>query len=182
MTDTTIEHDEAKDEQVAEAIINGRSLQAVRKEFSLSEGELDAVLERLWPVSTSARIRMIKRDIGRLDRLIEKCYERALGGCIQSGLLAVRIYERLHSLVGADAVQRIDLQVVRPPDAVSSHEKIRRTIMEFAERQPPAQREAINMISKIGAERALELLKAGSGNGAAVLSDAVPPADDPGPT
>jgi hypothetical protein len=179
---TAIETQDERDEQVAEAITNGRSLRAVRREFGLSQAELDAALERLWPVSTEARIRMIKHDVGCLQRLTQVFYEKAIAGCIQSGLLTVRIYERLHSLVGADAAQRIDFQVVRPPDAISSHEKIRRTIMEFAERQPPAQREAINMISKIGAERALELLKAGSGNGAAVLSDAVPPADDPGPT
>jgi hypothetical protein len=66
-------------------------------------------------------------------------------------------------------------------DAISSHEKIRRTIMEFAARQLPAEREAHNLIGKIGVERALELLKAGSGNGAAVPLDAVPPADDPEP-
>src|SRR5215470_1763076 len=65
-----------RDEAVAEAITNGRSLQLVRKEFSLTEAELDAVLERLWPVSTEARIRMIKHDVGCLQRLIEKWARR----------------------------------------------------------------------------------------------------------
>jgi hypothetical protein len=49
--------------------------------------------------------------------------------------------------------------------------------MRLVNQEPPAKREAINLMGKLGAERALELLKAGSGNGAA----AVPPADDPEP-
>jgi hypothetical protein len=113
--DTAVE--QRNDEAIAEAIVSGRSLRAVRKEFGLSQAEIDSALERLWPVDTAARVRMIKRDVGRLDRLIEKFYEKALAGCIQSGLLTVRIYERLHGLVGLDAVQRIDLAITAPPEA-----------------------------------------------------------------
>src|SRR5262245_40987593 len=111
VTDTAIETaigQDQRDEAIAEAITSGRSLRAVKREFRLSQAEIDSVLERLWPVSTEARIRMIKRDVGMLSKLIEKFYVQALGGCIQSGLLTVRVYERLHSLIGADAVQRID--------------------------------------------------------------------------
>ena len=179
MTDITIERDEAKDEQVAEAIVSGRSLRAVRKEFGLSQAEIDSVLERLWPVDTEARIRMIKRDVGRLDQLIEKFYEKALGGCIQSGLLTVRVYERLHSLIGADATRQIDLTIIRPPDAISSHDKIERAIMAVVNQQPRAEREAHNLISKIGGERALELLRAGAGSGDGAAVPDVP--DDPEP-
>src|SRR5262249_34140405 len=117
-----VETQDERDEQVAEAIVSGKSLRVVRREFGLSQAEIDSVLERLWPVDTEARIRMIKRDVGRLDRLTQIFYEKALGGCIQSGLLTVRIYERLHSLIGADATRQIDLQIIRPPDAVSSHD------------------------------------------------------------
>ena len=155
---TAIETQDERDEQVAEAIVSGRSLRSVRREFSLTEAELDAALERLWPVSTEARIRMIKRDIGCLQRLIEKFYEKALGGCIQSGLLTVRIYERLHSLIGADATRQIDLQIIRPPDAVSSHDKIKAAIMAMVEREQPVRRAAINRLDQLGPERALELL------------------------
>ena len=102
MTDAAVE---ARDEQVAEAITSGRSLRLVRKEFSLTEGELDAILERLWPVSTEARIRMIKHDVGCLQRLIEKFYEKALAGDVNSGVLCVRAWERKAAMLGLDAVQ-----------------------------------------------------------------------------
>jgi hypothetical protein len=71
----------------------------------------------------------------------------------------------------------LQVEVAQQP---SSHDRIRDAIMRLVNQEPPAKREAINLIGKLGAERALELLKAGSGNGdgAAVPSDAVPP-DEP---
>jgi lambda repressor-like predicted transcriptional regulator len=39
---------EQRDEVIAEAILSGRSLRSIRKEFSLSTDEIDAVLDRLW--------------------------------------------------------------------------------------------------------------------------------------
>src|SRR5215831_16687829 len=129
MTGTAIEQ---RDGQVAEAIVSGRSLQVVRKEFGLSVTELGDVLERLWPVDTQARLQMIKRDVGRIDRLIQVFYEKALAGDVQSGLLTVRIWEGLHELLGLDAVQRIDLQIINPPQQVPRHEKIREAIMRLA--------------------------------------------------
>ena len=128
MTDTVIEQ---RDEQVAEAIVSGRSLQVVRKEFGLSTAELDIVLEKLWPIDTQARLRIVKRDVGKLDRLTQVFYEKALAGDVQSGLLTVRIWERLHELLGLDAVQRIDLQIVQTPQAETRHDKIRRVFWEL---------------------------------------------------
>jgi hypothetical protein len=130
MTDTVIEQ---RDEQVAEAIVSGRSLQVVRKEFGLSAAELDIVLEKLWPIDTQARLRIVKRDVGKLDRLTQVFYEKALAGDVQSGLLTVRIWERLHELLGLDAVQRIDLQIINPPQQVPRHERIREAIMRLTQ-------------------------------------------------
>ena len=132
MTDAVIEQ---RDEQVAEAIVSGRSLQVVRKEFGLSTAELDIVLEKLWPIDTQARLRIVKRDVGKLDRLTQVFYEKALAGDVQSGLLTVRIWERLHELLGLDAVQRIDLQIINPPQEVPRHEKIRAVIERLTGRE-----------------------------------------------
>jgi len=128
MADTALEE---RDDAIAEAIVSGRSLRSVRKEFALGAAELDATLERLWPVDTAARIRMIKADVGKLDRLTQVFYGKALLGDVQSGLLVVRVFERLHSLLGLDAVQRIDLQIINPPQQVPRHEKIREVIMNL---------------------------------------------------
>ena len=131
MTDMAIEE---RDDAIAEAIVSGRSLRSVRKEFGLGAAELDATLERLWPVDTAARLRMIKADVGKLDRLIQVFYGKALAGDVQSGLLTVRIWERLHQLLGLDAVQRIDLQIINPPQQVPRHEKIAEVIMRLTGR------------------------------------------------
>src|SRR5215472_13567733 len=128
MTDTALERDEA----VAEAITSGRSLQAVRRELSLSAAELDAALERLWPIDTAARVRVIKRDVGRLDRLTEVFYLKALAGDVPSGLLTVRIWERLHELLGLDAAQRVDLQIVNQAAEVPSFNRIHEIIMRIS--------------------------------------------------
>src|SRR5262249_61008282 len=106
MTDTVIE---PRDEQVAEAIVSGRSLQVVRKEFGLSTAELDIVLEKLWPIDTQARLRIVKRDVGKLDRLTQVFYEKALAGDVQSGLLTGRIWGRLHALFGLGGVEGVGL-------------------------------------------------------------------------
>src|SRR5262249_42087353 len=113
-----------RDEAIAEALAAGRALGAVRKEFGINTAELDAALERLWPIDAVARLRMIKSDLGKLDRLTQVFYEKALGGCIQSGLLTVRIWERKHELLGMNAAAKFEV-VTAPPEAPPRHEKIR---------------------------------------------------------
>ena len=128
MTDTAIE----RDEQVAEALVAGQSVRVVQKQFGLTTAELDAALDRLWPIDTAARVRVIKRDVGRLDKLTEVFYLKALAGDVQSGLLTVRIWERLHELLGLNAAQRVDLQIVsQPAEAPNSFEKLHEMIMRI---------------------------------------------------
>ena len=160
MTDAVIEQ---RDEQVAEAIVSGRSLQVVRKEFGLSTAELDIVLEKLWPIDTQARLRIVKRDVGKLDRLTQVFYEKALAGCIQSGLLTVRIWERKHELLGMNAAAKFEV-VTAPPEAPPRHERIREAIMRLTE-QPPVRRAAIERIDQLGPEKALEMLGSQRPNG-----------------
>jgi hypothetical protein len=124
---------EERDEAVAEAIISGRSLRAVRREFSLSAAELDAVLERMWPLDTAARLRTIRSDLGRLDRLIEVFFTKACGGDVHSGMLVVKAWERKAGLLGLDAVQRIDLQIMNEPkEAKQGFDQVYDVIMRLA--------------------------------------------------
>ena len=177
MTDTAIRTaigQEQRDEAIAEALTAGRSLRAVRKEFELSTAELDGALERLWPIDAVARLRMIKSDLGKLDRLTQVFYEKALAGCIQSGLLTVRIWERKHELLGMNAAAKFEV-VTAPPEAPSRHERIREAIMRLTE-QPPVRRAAIKRIDQLGPEKALEMLSSPQPNG----GDGLPA--DPEPT
>ena len=131
MTDTAIGQ---RDEQVAEAIVSGgRSLRLVQKQFGLSAGELDAVLERLWPVDAAARIRMIKRDVGRLEALMAPFYERAVKDRdVPSGVLVVKVFERLHELCGLNSAARVDLQIITQPKEMRSFNKIREAVYRVA--------------------------------------------------
>jgi hypothetical protein len=73
VTDTAIEE---RDEAIAEALVAGRSVRSVRKEFNLTLDEIDAIIARTWPVDNRARVRMIMTDLGLLDRLIAEFYQR----------------------------------------------------------------------------------------------------------
>jgi hypothetical protein len=79
---------------------------------------------------------MIKSDLGKLDRLTQVFYEKALGGCIQSGLLTVRIWERKHELLGMNAAAKFEV-VTAPPEAPPRHEKIRMAIERLTGRKLP---------------------------------------------
>lgn len=124
---------EQRDEQIVEALVAGRSVRTVQREFGLTVAELDQVLERCFPLDTAARLRTIRGDLSRLDRLIEKFYLKALAGDgdVDSATLVVRAWERKATLLGLDAVQRIDLQIVQPPKQETQHNKIRRVIWEL---------------------------------------------------
>jgi hypothetical protein len=68
--------------------------------------------------------------------LIEKFYLKAIAGDgdVHSGLLTVKAWERKAELLGLDAVQRIDLQIINPPREVPRHEKIAEVIMRLTGR------------------------------------------------
>ena len=158
VTDTAIEQ---RDELIAEALVAGRSIRAVRKEFGLSTAELDGVLERLYPIDTAARLRMIKGELGKLDRLLEVFYAKGLQGDPISAGVAVKIWERKHDLAGLTTATRIDLSIV-PPEAPTSYEKIAAAIKRVAEQAPLAQRAIRERVEQLGPERALQLLNAGT--------------------
>ena len=117
MTDTAIEQ---RDEAIAEALVAGRSVRSVRREFGLSADDLDAALERLWPIDLSSRIRMIKADLGKLDQLTQVFYEKAISGCIQSGLLVIRVLERKHELLGMNSAARVE--IIQAPQETPNEE------------------------------------------------------------
>src|SRR5262249_17791744 len=132
MTDTALLD---RDEVIAEALASGRSTRAITKELRVTTAELDAALERLFPIDTQARVRMIKSDLAQINRLTEIFFLKAVAGDVQAGTLTVKIWERKHELLGLDAVQRIDLQIINPPQEVPRHEKIRQVIERLTGRQ-----------------------------------------------
>src|SRR5262249_52892096 len=153
---------EQREEAVATALLSGRSVNAVRKEFNLTLNEIDAIIARAWPVTPRARVRQVMLDLGKLDRLISEFYQRSLvsedATSAAFATVAIKAMERKHDLVGMSAATRIDLQVIRPPDAPSQYDRITAALMSL----------------KYG--------PSGCPNGdGAAPSDAAPPADDAEP-
>ena len=127
-TEIEIVGQEQRDEAIADAIVSGRSLRAVRREFGLSQTEIDATLERLWPIDTASRLQMIKADLGQITRLTQVFFERSLAGCTQSCLCAVRLWERKHELLGMNAAAKFEV-VTAPRDAPSSYQRITEVLL-----------------------------------------------------
>jgi len=162
MTDTALEQrDEAdlpeeREEAVVTALLSGRTVRSVRREFNLTLDEIDAIIARTWPVDQRARVRMIMQDLGILDRLISEFYQRALAShdatSAAFATVAIKALERKHSLVGADAVQRIDLQVTsHPVEETSSFQKVHELILRIAKKGP-------NLDGADGADGAVDVL------------------------
>jgi len=109
---------------------------------------------------------MIKADVGKLSRLTQVFYGKALLGDVRSGLLVVRVFERLHSLLGLDTAQRIDLQIIQPPEAPSRHERLRAAIMNLRTDVPPIEPNNGNVspLDDDGARRAFYVWPPGRGD------------------
>ena len=143
MTDTTVieQRDEAdlverRNEAVVTALLTGRTVGQVRKQFGLSLDALDAIVARTWPLDSRSRIRMIMTDLGKLDQLITEFYRRALvsrdATSAAFAAVALKALERKAALAGLDAAVRVDLQVTsQPVQAPSSYERLRAVVMEL---------------------------------------------------
>ena len=164
MSDTTAI--QRRDEQIVAALEAGQSVRTVQRQFKLTVAELDEALERAFPLDNAARLRTIRGDLSRLDKLIEKFYAKALADDgITFATLVVKAWERKANLLGLDAVRQVDLQLIRPPDAPTQHERIKQAILSMVEREQPERRAAIRRLDQLGPKRALELLGPFEGDG-----------------
>ncbi|HMF27391.1 MAG TPA: hypothetical protein VKE42_01380 [Candidatus Cybelea sp.] len=143
MTDTAIEQRDDADlpeqlqESVETALLAGRTVNSVRKQYNLTIDQIDAIIARTWPVDHRARVRMIMTDLGKLDRLIAEFYRRALvardATAAAYATVTIKALERKHQLTGMDAATRVDLQITSSlQKAPTDHEKIKAAIMRLA--------------------------------------------------
>jgi hypothetical protein len=148
MTDTAIEQrdepglPEQREEAVVTAVVTallaGRTVNSVRKQYNLTIDEIDRIIAAQWPVDNRARVRMIMTDLGKLDRLIAEFYKRALlsNGVASAAFatVAIKAMERKHELTGMEAAMRIDLQVTNTQlqKVPTRHEAIRAAILRIA--------------------------------------------------
>jgi hypothetical protein len=122
-------------------------------------------------------VRLVKLSVERIVALMSSFYKKATKEKdVSAGTLCCKLEERLSLLLGLDhpTTSRLDVYQIEAQKQPSEHERIRDAIMRMANQQPPAQRAAINLISKLGPEEALRRLTGGDGNGAVFA----PSADD----
>jgi len=158
MTDPT--SDDVRDDFILLERLSGKSARAISKQLRCTVGEVDASLDRTLPkIDNDARRRYVALDLNRLDALLKTFFALAIEKAdAQAGLLVVKILERRANLLGLDSPQKLDIIQVQAKDAPSSHERIKQVILEFASREQPVRRAAIDRVDQLGPERALELL------------------------
>jgi hypothetical protein len=119
MTDTAVI--EQRDGAIVEALVAGRSVRLIQREFSLTVVELDQALERCFPLDTAARLRTIRGDLGRLDRLIEKFYLRAIASVPWTNTDAQNF--RLPLTTDCGIIRRSSLGVCHAPEHNRAHRR-----------------------------------------------------------
>jgi hypothetical protein len=158
MTDAT--SDDVRDDFILQERLSGKSARAISKQLRCTVGEVDAALDRVLPkLDNAARLRHISLDLNRLDRLLEVFYKRAIEDVdTQAGLLCVKILERKSAMLGLDSPQKLDIVQVQAQKEPSQHEKIAKVINDFWDRMTPAEKALRDRLSKMDAQKALELL------------------------
>ena len=91
--------------------------------------------------------------------MLETFYKRAIENVdAQAGLLCVKIMERKAAMLGLDSPQQLDIVQVQAQKEPSQHEKIAKVINDFWDRMTPAEKALRDRLSKMDAQKALELL------------------------
>src|SRR5215471_2598531 len=112
-------------------------------------------------VSAADRLQRFREDDEALAELAGVVHKRAMAqgeSANSSGHLDLKIRERRAAMWGYDSPVRFDMVMVEASKQPSSHDKMVEVLMDFFERQPPAQKALHKRLDQLGTERALELL------------------------
>jgi hypothetical protein len=142
------EDQEARDQQLFQARLNGLTDYATAKRFGVKVSEVRRAVERLAPkVDNRLRMRELAVELGRLDKLGEVFLEVALTEKDpQAAAICLKVSERKSSMLGLDyAPLRTDLAtltVIQPPPRADSTSLIRAALERVcSEGRPPPQPE-----------------------------------------
>jgi len=152
--------DDVRDDYILQERLSGKSARTISKQLRCTVGEINASLDRTLPtIDNDARRRHVSLDLNRLDGLLETFYKRAIENVdAQAGLLCVKIMERKAAMLGLDSPQQLDIVQVQAQKEPSQHEKIAKVINDFWHRMTPAEKALRDRLSKMDAQKALELL------------------------
>src|SRR5215813_7555354 len=145
-------------EAVFRAWEDGKGPQALAREFALTVTQVEQILDRMLPVfDAQNQLRAFKRELRRLEDLSGEFFAIAKRDKNhESAHLVARLNERICAMRGIGPINvRMDPYTVEVAQQPSQFERIKAAIERVCNEQPAARREAINMLDKIGHERAL---------------------------
>jgi hypothetical protein len=96
-----------QDDGLLDQRLRGHNSRSIAKRFRCDVADVDAAVDRLPEIDNVFRVRSLKLELERLDRLLQPFYEKALAGDYNAGMLAVKISERRCALLGIDSPIRI---------------------------------------------------------------------------
>jgi len=115
-----------RDEGLLEQRLSGHSSRAIAKRFRCDVADVDRAVDALPEITNEFRVRNLKLELERLDRLLQPFWEKAIAGDCAAGTLVVKICERKCELLGINSPIKVDAVAlavaVRP--AVSGTERI----------------------------------------------------------
>jgi len=174
--------DDERDEAIFAAWEAGKSLRLLAREFNLPLVQIEQALDRVLPsFGPSSQLRAYKRELEKLESLSSDFYALAKRDkSPEHAHLVARLNERICAMRGISAINvRMDPYTVEVAQQPTQFEKIKEAIERICDSQPPAEREAHNLIRKVGGEKALELLRGALGIGDGAAADV---SDDPSPS
>src|SRR5215831_6483953 len=129
--------DSERDESITEARIAGTSTRALAKLHRISNGEVEAAVDRRldYELDNRQRLRLVKLSVERISALMAPFYEKALKERdVPSGTLCVKLEERLSLLLGLDVPiqSRVDVYQVAEEQQPSSFQRVHDLILEVA--------------------------------------------------
>src|SRR5215472_4653048 len=106
-------------------------------------------------ITTTDRLRVFREDDEALAELAQITHARAIaegGKDNAAGHLDLKIRERRAAMWGYDSPVRFDMVQIQETKRPSSYDRITATLMDLANQESPAKREAINLIGRLGPE------------------------------
>jgi hypothetical protein len=164
--------DDERDEQIFAQWEQGKGLRTLAREFGMPVAQIEQAVDRVLPsFGPASQLRSYKRELERLESLSSDFYALAKKDKNpEHAHLVARLNERICAMRGISAINvRMDPYVTEVAQQPTQFEKIKEAIERICDSQPPAEREAHNLIRKVGGEKAVALLRGalGNGNGAA---------------
>jgi len=145
-----MDSDSDRDEAITEARISGTSTRALAKRYpEMTSRDIEAAVDRRldYELDDRMKLRSVKLDLARIERLFEFFFEMATKGerdvvAVSAGTLCCKLLERKALFTGTEAPlqSRVDVYAVEHERQPSSHEQIKRAIFAVARGDPTISR------------------------------------------